>query len=92
MYKLDKDAAVLGGAEVLYKSGKDVLKKATAPSVPNIPEHRETAVEKKLPPNLEKEAKKITDLLMKANIPTSEWISIVSEIERRAKEKKNKLN
>ena len=87
-------AAMLGGAEVLYNSGKDALKKATAPmnKPPVIPENRETAMDKKLPPNLEKEVKKITDLLIKANVPTHEWIHVLSEIEKRSKSKNNQLN
>lgn len=71
--------ALLGAGQVLYKSGKEAIKKAVA-------------AEEKLPPHIEAEAKKILKQLMDAGIPTHEWITILHEIEQQVKAKNNKLN
>lgn len=70
-------AAMLGGADVLAKTGRDAVKHATASEEP-----------KKISPAVQREIDKAIKTLSTADIPTSEWIHILHEIEHQAAKKK----
>ena len=62
--------ALLGAGEVGLKTGKDFVKKAVAAMLPR---------------SVEGEVQRLIKLLTEAEIPTSEWISIMHEIEQARK-------
>jgi DNA topoisomerase I len=66
-------AALLGAANVARKTAGDVVHKA---------------ISAKIPTKIERDAARFVKLLHGANIPTSEWIKIITEIEKQQKNKK----
>lgn len=62
-------AAILGAGHVFGKTSGDVLKKATAADRP-------------VDPRIVRMAQRVSRALLAANIPTKDWIEILSEIER----------
>ena len=66
-------SALIGGAKVAAKTGRDFLKKAVAADNDNDPRKKQ---------QIEREAERALQALIRADIPISEWIEIVHEIER----------